>query len=140
MYTIKTRHNFDSAHFLKDYDGKCRNIHGHRWIVEIEVCSNTIQTDGDCRGMVVDFSTLKAELKSITQYLDHSLIIEKDSLKKETLKALLSENFNVIEFDFRPTAENLAKYIYTQIKNKNYNIARATVYETPKNCASYSEE
>ena len=37
MYKLKTKASFDSAHFLKDYDGKCSNIHGHRWTVEIEV-------------------------------------------------------------------------------------------------------
>ena len=37
MYILKTEHSFDSAHFLAGYEGKCANIHGHRWRVEIEV-------------------------------------------------------------------------------------------------------
>ena len=37
MYSLKTNSSFDSAHFLASYEGKCRNLHGHRWTVEVEV-------------------------------------------------------------------------------------------------------
>ena len=88
--------------------------------------------------MVVDFGTLKDDLKNICDYLDHALIIEKNSLKPETLKALKNENFRIIEFDFRPTAENLSEYIYNQMDKKGYNVRYIQVYETPNNCASYT--
>ncbi len=42
MYILKTRHDFDSSHFLANYDGKCANIHGHRWEVEVEVASEPL--------------------------------------------------------------------------------------------------
>ena len=67
MYVIKTRSEFDSAHFLKDYEGKCANIHGHRWIVTVDVGSETIEESGPYRGMVVDFGKLKADLKEETE-------------------------------------------------------------------------
>ena len=74
MYTLHTEASFDSAHFLKDYQGKCRNIHGHRWKVRIEISGESLQKEGSCRGMILDFSEIKTELREITEYFDLSLI------------------------------------------------------------------
>lgn len=139
MYTLKTDSDFDSAHFLKGYDGKCSNIHGHRWTVEIEVYSEALEEDGSLGGMIVDFARLKEDLKKITGELDHSLIIERGSLKEKTLEALFDEDFRIIQLDFRPTAENFAKYFYDNMKTQGYKVKKATVYETPKNCAAFEE-
>lgn len=139
MYILKTSSCFDSAHFLKDYDGKCANIHGHRWMVEIEIADDKLSDTGKNKGMVVDFSQLKDDLSKLTDYFDHSLIIEKNSLKEKTKAALLEENFRIIEVDFRPTAENFSRYFYEQMKSMNYKVIKACVYETPKNCATYCE-
>ena len=89
--------------------------------------------------MIVDFSTLKSDLGELVDYLDHSLIIEEGSLKAKTMEALSEENFRIIQVDFRPTAEKFAKYFYDMMTNKGYRVARSTVYETPNNCATYSE-
>ena len=51
MYILKTEYDFDSAHFLKGYDGKCSNIHGHRWKVVVNVGSETLEQEGNIRGM-----------------------------------------------------------------------------------------
>jgi 6-pyruvoyltetrahydropterin/6-carboxytetrahydropterin synthase len=139
MYTLKTNSSFDSAHFLSGYQGKCSNIHGHRWVVEVEIGGETLEKSGSKREMLVDFGDFKDDLKTITDDLDHSLLIEKDSLKSKTMEALMEENFRVIELPFRPTAENFARYFYEQIENKGYRVVRTTVYETPNNCASYSD-
>ena len=53
MYTLKTEHSFDAAHFLYGYEGKCSNIHGHRWRVVAEVSSDELETTGQNRGMYV---------------------------------------------------------------------------------------
>ncbi len=139
MYKLKTKASFDSAHFLKDYDGKCSNIHGHRWTVEIEVGAETLESDTQNRGMVVDFSNLKKDLKEIADYFDHSLIMETGSLKQATEDALLAENLRIVKMDFRPTAENFAKYIYDEMTGRGYRVIEACVYETPNNVASYCE-
>ena len=89
--------------------------------------------------MLVDFGDLKHDLKKETDSFDHALIIEKNSLKPATLMALREENFKIIELPFRPTAERMAFYFYTRMKSHGYNLKRATVYETPKNCAIYEE-
>ena len=139
MYKLKTKASFDSAHFLKDYEGKCSNIHGHRWTVEIEVGAETLEHDTQNRGMVVDFSNLKKDLRELADHFDHSLIMETGSLKQATEDALLAENLRIVKVDFRPTAENFAKYIYDEMTSRGDNVIEASVYETPNNVASYCE-
>ena len=138
MYTLQTSACFDSAHFLKGYEGKCSNIHGHRWQVETTVASEDVHEEGQDRGMVVDFKILKETLMELTENLDHSLIIEKGSLKENTRLALLEEGFRLVELPFRPTAENLATYFYHEMESKGYRLVLVKVYETPNNCAAYS--
>lgn len=138
MYTLQTSADFDSAHFLKGYEGKCSNIHGHRWTVEVTVASEELAEEGKARGMIVDFKTLKDDLKQLTEELDHCLIIEENSLKESTKKALLDENFKIVEMAFRPTAENIAEYFFDQMEEKEYQVVLVKVYETPNNCAAYS--
>lgn len=136
MYYLKTEQSFDSAHFLHGYHGKCANIHGHRWRVVATIKSDKLLDDQQNRGMVIDFGDLKNDLKKLADNLDHALIIEKDSLSKKLYQALIDENFKIIELPFRPTAENLAKYIYDKL-TATYTIDCIDVYETPNNCASY---
>lgn len=138
MYTLKTEQSFDSAHFLHGYKGKCSNIHGHRWNVTAEIFAYNLVEDGQLRGMVVDFADLKRDLKLIADSLDHSLIYECGTLKPKTLEALHEENFKLVEVAFRPTAENFAKYVFDLLMDKGYNVKAITVYETPNNCATYS--
>ena len=138
MYTLQTSASFDSAHFLKGYEGKCSNIHGHRWTVEVTVASEDVAVEGQIRGMVVDFKTLKEDLKDLADELDHSLVIEEGSLKEKTKEALLEEEFRIVELPFRPTAENLAEYFYDEMEEKDYQVVLVKVYETPNNCAGYS--
>ena len=132
MYIVKTEDSFDSAHFLARNNGKCRNIHVHRWRVVIEIAGENLDD-----GMVVDFTDIKAALKALTDNLDHSLVMEKDTLKSQTYECLVDEGFRIMIMDFRPTAENFAKYFFDEIKNKGFNIRAAEVYETPNNCARY---
>ncbi|WP_304509581.1 6-pyruvoyl trahydropterin synthase family protein [Anaerotignum sp.] len=137
MYYLRSEHSFDSAHFLTNYEGKCRNIHGHRWRVVVEIKSLTLQTEKQLDGMVVDFGQLKKDIKEEVDFLDHALIIEKNSLKPATFTALKEEGFRMIEFDFRPTAERFSKYFYDKMVEKGYQMKSVTVYETPNNAAIY---
>lgn len=139
MYYLKTEQNFDSAHFLHGYKGKCANIHGHRWRVVATIKSKQLKNDLQTNGMIVDFSDLKNDLKILCDNLDHSLIIEKGSLCDSLYNALVAENFKIITLPFRPTAENLAKYFYQNLAKK-YDIDSIDVYETPNNCASYRDD
>lgn len=140
MYILKAEHSFDSAHFLSNYKGKCANIHGHRWRVEIEVESETLIDGGQLDGMVVDFGDLKRDVKEMVDSYDHALIIQEGTMRKETLNCLLEDNFKIIEVKFRPTAENFAAFFFMCMKEKGYDVKRATVYETPTNSAVYEKE
>lgn len=139
MYILTAEASFDSAHFLAGYNGKCRNIHGHRWLIKVEAAGSKLQQAGQMRDMVIDFGDLKKEVKAIADYFDHGLIVEKNTLKERTFAALQEEGFKLIEVDFRPTAEKLAKYIFDSLKGKQLPVKQVTVYETPANCAAYSE-
>ena len=137
MYQLTTEHSFDSAHFLAGYDGKCGNLHGHRWRVLLTVQSETLREDRQQKGMCVDFAELKKDLRTELDALDHVLIIEQGSLRESTMKALQEEKFQVVEMPFRPTAENFARYFYELFTLKGYPVAKVEVYETPSNSAVY---
>ncbi len=139
MFTLTAEKSFDSAHFLAGYEGKCSNLHGHRWRVLAEVQSERLQESGQERGMVMDFGALKKSLKSMTDELDHSLIYEQGTLREKTVEALMEEEFRLIPVAFRPTAENFAMYFYHMLAREGFPVNKVTVYETPNNCASYQE-
>ena len=137
MYRLKTSAAFDSAHFLAGYRGKCANLHGHRWTVEVEAGSEQLQESGEKRGMVIDFGDLKAAVRALADSYDHAMIYETGSLKAATLAAVQDEGFNLIEVPYRPTAENFARAFYEKLKADGIPVLRVTVYETPDNCACY---
>lgn len=139
MYCLTTENSFDAAHFLAGYDGKCANLHGHRWRVLVDVCGEQVEDQGQLRGMVADFGDVKKDVKRITDVFDHCMIYEQGSLKEKTIEALQEEGFLMRVVDFRPTAENFSRYFYMEMKKLGYKVAKVTVYETPNNCASYME-
>ena len=132
MFLLTTEAAFDAAHFLTNYEGKCKNIHGHRWRVVLSISGEPIN------GMVVDFGVVKKDLKDLCDYFDHTFIVENDSLKPELFK-MLNEEFTLRTVPFRTTAENFAKYFYDTL-NKKYKVVEVMVYETPTNCARYTCE
>ena len=129
MYILSTESSFDAAHFLTNYEGKCKNIHGHRWRVVLNI------TGENQNGMVVDFNVIKKELKELCDYFDHTFIVEENSLDKDLLK-LLEKDFLIRIVKFRTTAENFAKYFYDEL-SKKFKVVDVTVYETPNNSARY---
>ena len=139
MYILKSEATFDSSHFLSGYDGKCSNLHGHTWKILAEIYSEKLVSEGQCRGMVVDFGDFKKVLKSVADSFDHTLIYEKNTLRAETISALKAEKFSLTEVDFRPTAENFAHNFFDMLSEKNFKVKRVTVWETPVNCAVYEE-
>lgn len=118
MYTIKVESGFSSAHNLRDYKGKCEALHGHNWKVEAEVAKEEL----DKTGMVVDFHYLKNELNNILEKLDHKYLNETAYFKK-----------------VNPTSENMAKYIYDQMRLQIENVVSVTVWENNTSCARYEE-
>ncbi len=139
MYTIRTEGYFDAAHFLAGYDGRCSNLHGHRWRVVAEISAEELEAEGQCRGMVTDFGTVKRDLRELTDAYDHTFLFERGSLKDTTVQALSGEGFSLCEVPFRPTAENLARHFFQRMENKGYSVQAVEVFETPENGAIYKK-
>lgn len=129
MHLISSESSFDAAHFLTNYEGKCKNIHGHRWRVVVTIKGELTN------GMLVDFGDFKKDIKDLCDYFDHSFIVEKGSLDKK-LFDLLNKQFVLRVVEFRTTAENFSKYIFEEM-SKKYSVKEVCVYETPNNCARY---
>mgnify|MGYP001028456554 CR=1 FL=1 len=141
MYTIETQTSFDSAHFLAGYQGKCGNIHGHRWTVKVIAKGEALEENrAQTRGMLMDFSQLKAALQEMGNAMDHVLILERGTMAEDTLGCLKRDGFRMVEVDFRPTAENLARWFYDRLMEQGFSLQSVVVYETPNNCAAYGAE
>lgn len=136
MFELKTSAAFDSAHFLAGYEGKCANIHGHRWVVEVKIGGELCE-EGQERGMLTDFGVLKKAVRSAADSFDHALICEAGTLREKTLDALREEGFRLIEVPFRPTAENFARCFADRMTAEGFAVRAVTVWETPDNCAVY---
>ena len=69
MFKLKSEVQFDTAHYLSGYEGKCSNIHGHRYRLIATIGSKELHKDGQTRGMVDDFGNFKKALKIIEEYI-----------------------------------------------------------------------
>ena len=88
MFILKNEIQFDTAHYLSGYEGKCSNIHGHRYRLVVELASETLQAKGQCRGMVADFSDVKKAMQAIAEQYDHKLLIEDNEDGRAVAEAL----------------------------------------------------
>ncbi len=111
-WTLRVRDKFSAAHFLEGYKGKCEKVHGHTFQVEVEVLVRSL----DEAGIGVDFTEIKKALAAVLP--DHTLLNE--------------------AFPFNPSAENLARHFYGELK-KRYPVRSVTVWESEDASATYSE-
>lgn len=118
MYAVKIESYFSSAHSLRGYKGKCEELHGHNWKVEVTVEAGKL----DRLGMVMDFRDLKIKLNKITEELDHKCLNRINYFKK-----------------VNPTSESIAQYIYDRLKKGVPRVKLVTVWESHNSCASYNE-
>jgi len=118
MYSIKIESYFSAAHFLRGYKGKCEELHGHNWKVEVGVEAKKLNKIG----MLLDFHDLKTKLNMVLEKLDHKCLNNLTYFKKAN-----------------PTSENIAQYIYKQLKSEVPNLELITVWESHNSCASYYE-
>ena len=137
MYGLIAEGHFDAAHFLADYHGKCENLHGHRWRVEVTVESQELGQEGTERSMVADFGRFKRSVAAVCDEFDHRMLVEQGTLKPTTIQALESEGFALEVLPFRTTAENLAHEIFCRLEAKGLPVVQVEVDETPANRAFY---
>jgi 6-pyruvoyltetrahydropterin/6-carboxytetrahydropterin synthase len=119
-FTVYKEQDFAAAHFLRQYHGKCENLHGHNYRVRVYVSADQL----DSEGMVVDFVELKRAMKAVIDRLDHLNINE------------------VAPFDeLNPTAEHIARHIAEEvaaaIDDGRARVSECHVWETDRNCAIY---
>lgn len=121
MFEIGIKSHFCGAHRLIGYNGKCANMHGHNWDVEVFLRGAKINR----LGMLVDFKQVKEALQVVLEKLDH-------------------QNLNALPIfkETNPTAENIAKFIFDKLapefKSSHCCLDRVRVSETPGTAAYYS--
>lgn len=142
MFKIKSEVQFDMAHYLSGYKGKCSNIHGHRYKLIVKLKSETLHTEGQLRGMVDDFTTFKNSLKEIAEIFDHKLILEDNEEGKALAEKLkeLPNDFDIYFVSYRPTAEEMSRDIFYRLKDKGMPVCEVELFETPNNSCIYTEE
>ena len=131
MFEVRVEADFAAAHFLRDYNGKCENLHGHNYKVYAHV-KGSVLNEG---GMLMDFTHLKGALRTVCKKIDHT-------------------NLNDLEvFDQNPSAERIAMYIFdgiiSELKSEGIDLTPAAgegkpylfavdVFETDTSRARYS--
>lgn len=142
MFLLKSEIEFDSAHYLSGYEGKCANIHGHRYRLVVKIKNKELKKTGSNRGMVEDFSSVKQMLKEVHDYFDHKLIVEDDEVGRNLSNLLEGsiQKFDYVFVPYRPTVEEMSRHIFNMIKEKNNNIYEVELFETPTNSCIYREE
>ena len=109
---VTKRFHFEMAHTLYEYDGLCRNIHGHSYNLEVTLIGEPRNESLHPKdGMVLDFSDLKDIVKTqIVSRFDHALMVNK-VVPKNQLELLSKTTNRLIVVEFQPTSENIAAYI-----------------------------
>lgn len=127
---------FDSAHMLSNYRGKCSNLHGHTYKLQVTL-EGTAQREGNEEYMVMDFNTLKQVINTVVDHFDHALIFSDEDQRNEAEDALMEwankfgMNYMVIEGG-KSTSECIALDIKTQIECAcpRFNVS-VKLWETP---------
>lgn len=137
---VTKKFHFEMAHALYEYDGPCRNIHGHTYNLEVTILGEIKNEQGHPKdGMVMDFGNLKKLVKSkIVNVCDHALVIN-SLFPKEHINLLKNATQRLIVVDFQPTSENIAAYfaeILQQHLPSNVLLFSIRLYET---ATSYAE-
>ena len=132
-YRVTRQIDFCYGHRLLNHDGKCRYLHGHNGLLEVDVESTSL----DKMGMVVDYGLVKDVVKGcVDANLDHKMLLSRNDPVVRSLEQL-GEPFYLM--DANPTAENIARLIYRQARELGLKVSEVRLWETPSNCAIYRE-
>lgn len=148
-FRISKEIEFDAGHRVPLHDSKCRNPHGHRYRVVVNVVGD-LETQGSETGMVMDFGRIKETLTTYVHDLcDHGFIVQmSDKILRVALESA-DNDWKIIIVPFPPTAEELARYFYgilsekinvpytESVKAYAVEVESVVVYETPTSAAVY---
>ncbi|HFX18266.1 MAG TPA: 6-carboxytetrahydropterin synthase [Flavobacteriales bacterium] len=109
--------HFDTGHALAGYDGKCRNVHGHSYTLEVTVIGEPIDDPDNVKfGMVIDFGDLKELVKKhVIDDYDHALVLNKKTSYKEIGDFLIERGHHILLVDFQPTGEMMIQDMAARI-------------------------
>ena len=115
---ITKQFSFETGHALYGYDGKCKNVHGHSYRLDVTVIGKPIEDNSNVKfGMVIDFGDLKKIVKSeIVDDFDHATVFNKNTPHLELAKELQERGHNVILADYQPTSEMMVIDFAKKIK------------------------
>ena len=116
---ITKQFSFEMAHALRNYDGLCRNIHGHSYKMDITLAGQPLHDENSPKnGMVMDFGDLKRLVnEEVISLLDHALVL--NAKTDPQLVEVLKQNYEkIVTVDFQPTTENLLEFIAGKIKSR----------------------
>ena len=141
MLTITRKLEFDAGHRIPDHKSQCRNLHGHRYTVEITLVGKVIEAEGNSdNGMIMDFSDVKTLAKQhLVDVWDHAFLVYRHDTVVRTFLDSLPGHKTVV-LDTVPTVENLAQAAFAILQpafhdryGRSLMLAGVTLYETP-NC------
>jgi 6-pyruvoyltetrahydropterin/6-carboxytetrahydropterin synthase len=139
---ITKQFSFETGHALYGYDGKCKNVHGHSYRLEVTVIGQPISDHTNVKyGMVIDFSDLKKIVKEeIVDVFDHATVFNKNTPHVELAKELQQRDHNVLLVDYQPTSEmmviDFAKKINQRLPN-NIKLHSLKLQETATSYAQW---
>lgn len=140
---ITKQFSFEMAHALRNYDGLCRNIHGHSYKMDITLAGRPLNDDNSPKnGMVMDFGDLKKLVnEEVISLLDHALVLNAKNAPR--LIDVLKQNFDkIVVVEFQPTTENLLDFIAGKIKQRlpeTVKLCRVRLRETDTSYADWEE-
>lgn len=147
MITISKRLEFDAGHRIPDHHSECRNLHGHRYVLELTLEGEVIDAPGSAaHGMLMDFSQVKAIAREhVVDRWDHGfLVYEGDRVVRDFLATL--PGHKTIVMAAVPTAENMARAAFEILAprlrdryDNDLRLRKVRLYETPNSWAEYGE-
>lgn len=128
------------AHMLDGHDGKCQNLHGHTYKLQVEI-SGELHQNGVKRGMVMDYSYLKTIVKTyILEPMDHAFIYDLHNERESRVAQLLIDlKSKVYAIPSRTTAEEMAKYMFEKLEKIGLPVSLIHLWETPTSYCEYSK-
>ena len=136
--------SFEMAHVLRNYDGPCRNVHGHSYRLFVTLSGVPVNDSGNAKnGMVIDFTDLKnIVLSKIVNQFDHSVVVSRDFYKEK--QGMMEKIFgNTVVVDYQPTCENLVVDFASRLINEmpaGVRLHSLRLYETAKSYAEWFAE
>ena len=123
MYEISIDYSFAAGHSLREYKGKCENVHGHNYKVRVTVAGTEINSTG----LLMDFVELRSSVRAIVDRLDHQYLNDLSPFDR-----------------INPSAENIAKYFYDnlapQISTSRVKLQCVNIWETDTSFATYRSQ